>query len=197
MIKEFAVKKYYGYIFIFFLGIYFVYFGLSFCDGCGQGVTELVCVSEACAESGKSDAVNFIELHTLYLKWSSGLFGSRKYYRQKIYVHLMELLDKRIKTGYDYYLESPEAVYDTRLRFVFYNGNWLFIEGKVNKDSIKAITGDNPEMLLHWWRTRRLLSVSGKIRNYRIDDWDRKIHVVLDDLSVHELRHPPSEKQNR
>ena len=158
---------------------------------------EILCLPAAFAENDKKETTNFIELHSLYLKWSSGLFGSRKYYRQKMYMHLMSLLDQYIKTGYDYYLESPEAVYDTRLRFVLFNGNWLYIEGNVNKESIKKITGDNPEMLLHWWRTRKLLSVSGKIRRYRIDDWDRKIHVFLDDMSVHELQRPPAGKKDK
>ncbi|HPQ51944.1 MAG TPA: hypothetical protein PK253_01745 [Spirochaetota bacterium] len=161
------------------------------------GASEILRLPHIFAETNKKETANFIELHSLYLKWSSGLFGSRKYYRQKMYMHLMDLLDKYIKTGFDYYLESPEAVYDTRLRFVFYNGNWLYIEGEANKESIKKITGNNPEMLLHWWRSRKLLSVSGKIRRYRIDDWDRKIHVFLDDMSVHELQQTRSVKDEK
>jgi len=161
------------------------------------GASEILRLPHIFAENNKKETANFIELHSLYLKWSSGLFGSRQYYRQKMYMHLMDLLDKYIKTGFDYYLESPEAVYDTRLRFVFYNGNWLYIEGEANKESIKKITGNNPEMLLHWWRSRKLLSVSGKIRRYRIDDWDRKIHVFLDDMSVYELQQTRSVKDEK
>ncbi|HPJ36889.1 MAG TPA: hypothetical protein PLT75_00450 [Spirochaetota bacterium] len=161
------------------------------------GASEILRLPHIFAETNKKETANFIELHSLYLKWSSGLFGSRKYYRQKMYMHLMDLLDKYIKTGFDYYLESPEAVYDTRLRFVFYNGNWLYIEGEANKESIKKITGKNPEILLHWWRSRKLLSVSGKIRRYRIDDWDRKIHVFLDDMSVYELQQTRSVKDEK
>lgn len=196
-IKEVVVKRYCVIICMCFWCAGFLNPGITVSFENDQRPQGTLFLSEARAETDKKETTNFIELHSLYMKWSSGLFGSRKYYRQKVYMHLMTLLDKYIKTGYDYYLESPEAVYDTRLRFVFYNGNWLYIEGNANKESIKEIVGDNPEMLLHWWRTRRLLSVSGRIRRYRIDDWDRKIYVFLDDMAVHELRRSPAEKKNK
>ncbi len=127
---------------------------------------------------------NFIELHSLYLKWKDGFFGSRTHYRTRLYFMLMEMMGHRIVTGYDYVLESPELIYQQKLRFAFYGDDWLHIEGKVNKARIKKIIGDDSSLLLSWWRSGKLVSVSGILRDYRIDDWGKKIYVVLEDIVV-------------
>lgn len=127
---------------------------------------------------------NFIELHSVYLKWRDGYFGSRSHYRNYLYFLLLDMMGHRIVTGYDYCLISPELIYEQKLRFAFYNGDWLRIEGKVNIDSIKKIIGDDSSLLMTWWRSRKLVSVSGRLRGYRIDDWDKKVYVIMDDIQV-------------
>ncbi len=134
-------------------------------------------------EPGKGTA-NFIELHDIYLKWRDGFAGSRSYYRRVLYRRLVDLIGKPVVTGYDYYLESPEVIYETKLRFVFYNGNWLQIEGNVKRESIQKIIGNDPSMLYSWWRSKALLSVSGVVRHFRIDDWSRRIYMRLDNVTV-------------
>ncbi len=131
---------------------------------------------------------NFIELHDIYLKWRDGFAGSRSYHRRVLYRRLVDLIGKPVVTGYDYYLESPEVIYETKLRFVFYNGNWLHIEGNVKKESIRKIIGNDPSMLYSWWRSKALLSVSGVVRHFRIDDWSRKIYMRLDNVTVATIR---------
>lgn len=138
--------------------------------------------SAAYAES--DDSARFIALHEHYLNWRDGLFGSRSYNRRVLNDHLVGLLGKSVKTGYDYYLESPVKADDTRLRFVLFHGSWLYLDGKVSKESIREAVGDDPSILLSWWRSRKLLSVSGRIKRFRIDDWERKIYIVLDDVRV-------------
>ncbi len=127
---------------------------------------------------------NFIGLHDIYLKWRDGFAGSRSYHRRMLYRRLVDLIGKPVVTGYDYYLESPEVIYETKLRFVFFNGNWLHIEGNVKKESIQKIIGNDPSMLYSWWRSRALLSVSGVVRHFRIDDWSRRIYMRLDNVTV-------------
>ncbi len=127
---------------------------------------------------------NFIELHSLYLKWKDGFFGSRTHYRTQLYFMLLDMMGHRIVTGYDYVLESPELIYQQKLRFAFYGDDWLHIEGRINKESIKKIIGDDSSLLLSWWRSGKLVSVSGILRDYRIDDWGKKIYVVLEDITV-------------
>lgn len=127
---------------------------------------------------------NFIELHNVYLKWRDGYFGSRSHYRNQLYFLLLDMMGHRIVTGYDYCLLSPELIYEQKLRFAFYNGDWLHIEGKVNIDSIKKIIGDDSSLLMTWWRSQKLVSVSGRLRDYRIDDWGKKVYVIMDDIQV-------------
>lgn len=127
---------------------------------------------------------NFIELHDVYLKWRDGYFGSRSHYRNHLYFLLLDMMGHRIVTGYDYILLSPELIYERKLKFAFYNGDWLHIEGKVDIGSVKKIIGDDSSLLMTWWRSRKLVAVSGILRDYRIDDWDKKVYVVMDDIQV-------------
>ncbi len=127
---------------------------------------------------------NFIELHDVYLKWRDGYFGSRSHYRNHLYFLLLDMMGHRIVTGYDYVLLSPELIYERKLKFAFYNGDWLHIEGKVNMESVKKIIGDDSSLLMAWWRSGKLVSVSGVLKGYRIDDWAKKVYVVMDDIRV-------------
>lgn len=127
---------------------------------------------------------NFIELHDVYLKWRDGYFGSRSHYRNHLYFLLLDMMGHRIVTGYDYVLLSPELIYERKLKFAFYNGDWLHIEGKVNMESVKKIIGDDSSLLMTWWRSGKLVSVSGVLKGYRIDDWAKKVYVVMDDIQV-------------
>lgn len=127
---------------------------------------------------------NFLVLHSVYLKWRDGFFGSRTHYRTQLYYMLLEMMGHRIETGYDYVFDTPSMVYQQKLRFAFYGDDWLHIEGKVNKESIKKIIGDDSSLLLSWWRSKKLVSVSGILRDYRIDDWQKKIYVVLENIEV-------------
>ncbi len=127
---------------------------------------------------------NFIELHDVYLKWRDGYFGSRSHYRNYLYFLLLDMMGHRIVTGYDYVLLSPELIYERKLKFAFYNGDWLHIEGKVNMESVKKIIGDDSALLMAWWRSGKLVSVSGVLKGYRIDDWAKKVYVVMDDIRV-------------
>lgn len=148
----------------------------------GYKSSRMALPSDAYAES--DDSARFIALHEHYLNWRDGLFGSRGYHRRVLNDHLVGLLGKSVKTGYDYYLESPVKADNTRLRFVLFHGSWLYLDGKVSKESIREVVGDDPSILLSWWRSRKLLSVSGRIKRFRIDDWERKIYIILDDVRV-------------
>jgi len=141
-------------------------------------------VGPGAADKSAEGTRNFIELHDVYLKWRDGYFGSRSHYRNHLYFLLLDMMGHRIVTGYDYCLLSPELIYEQKLRFAFYNGDWLHIEGKVNIESIKKIIGDDSSLLMTWWRSRKLVSVSGRLRDYRIDDWDKKVYVIMDDIQV-------------
>ncbi|MCX7678202.1 MAG: hypothetical protein N2316_03195 [Spirochaetes bacterium] len=146
-------------------------------------------VAGAHQEGNRSEQIdegtkNFLALHSVYIKWRDGFFGSRTHYRTQLYYMLLEMMGHRIVTGYDYVFESPELVYQQKLRFAFYGDDWLHIEGKVNKESIKKIIGNDSNLLLSWWRSKKLVSVSGILRDYRIDDWQKKIYVILDDIHV-------------
>lgn len=130
------------------------------------------------------EADRFRVLQNLHLQWRDGVFGDRPYYRRELYRYLLGLLGKRIRTDYQYYLISPECVYEKRVKSAFSNDQWLVIKGEVETESIRKIIGKDVNLLKQWYRSRLFLAVSGRIRDYRLDDWDKRIVLSLDRMRV-------------
>jgi len=112
---------------------------------------------------------NYYRLEELYTKWNEGLFGSRKYYGRLLEHYLNGIIGKVIETDYDYLLLSPEVAADGGVRCIVQYDQWLTLHGVINGESLKEAVGSDKGLMKRWWRSGILLSISGKVRKFRID----------------------------
>ena len=120
-------------------------------------------------ESSSERTIRYHKLQNLYIKWNDGLFGSRKYYQNRLKEYLNNLFKKEIQTGFSYILLSPEGAVDKKVHCKVQFGRWLQIYGELDVNSVNKVIGKNKDILRKWWRTNMLVSISGKVRKYRLD----------------------------
>ena len=141
--------------------------------------------SLAAAETSEGTE-NYLTLHKLYLKWSEGLFGSRRYHERKLRQFLISLIGREIATDYDYLLASPEGLYDAALVCRFQESRWLVIHGDLDEESRRQIAALGYEALKSWWRSGILVAVTAKVKNFKLD-WDRygdTVHLYCDRIRL-------------
>jgi len=127
----------------------------------------------------------YARIETLYRNWDRGLFGSRGFHRRELHAFLLESLGKTISTNHDYLLLYPELQYDKVFRCTLSYGNWLWIVGAVDEGSLKALSGDASSTPSTWWRTGRLVSVSGKIVKFSLrDSAPRRVVLHLEGIRL-------------
>ncbi|MDY6935230.1 MAG: hypothetical protein SVZ03_13535 [Spirochaetota bacterium] len=124
-------------------------------------------------------ATNYLELEKLYIHWSEGLFGSRKYYRRLLIDYLINIVGEEILTDYNYIISSPEGVLEKELQCRLFHGRWLKIIGDIDADNISKIAEHDTDILKKWWRTRKLIAVNGTIRDFRLDRDSRGYTITL------------------
>jgi len=123
-----------------------------------------------CAESNSeiSDGVlNFLKIERLYNMWQHGPAGSSKYYRGRLQRYLSGLIGKTITTGDDYLLESPGGIYSKEFFCNLKSSRWLYIHGNIDAKSAREFIKDKNELFKNWWRSGRLVILSGKLRRFR------------------------------
>ena len=127
----------------------------------------------------------YARIETLYRKWDRGLFGSRGFHRRELHAFLLESLGKTISTNHDYLLLYPELQYDKMFRCTLSYGNWLWIVGTVDAESLKALAGGGSSPPWTWWRTGRLVSVSGRIVKFSLrDSAPRRVVLHLEGIRL-------------
>jgi hypothetical protein len=139
-----------------------------------------------CAREATEGEKNLFRLQELYVKWNEGLFGSRRYYERKLWSFLVSLMGKEITTGHDFMLASPEGIFDKRVVCIFPSYRWLYIHGELNEESAKSVAGGDYAALKGWWRSGKLVAVTGKIKIFKLD-WDAQgdvIHLYLDKVTM-------------
>jgi hypothetical protein len=131
---------------------------------------------------------NFINLKKLYLRWNEGLLKNKRSYRRFIYKYLISIVDKEILTDYDYVLISPEGRYEKELTCKFLLEKWLRIKGDIKQETLAKIIEKNPGLLTNWWRSKKLLSVQGKVKDFKLesDQLGEIIILHLTDIKVKE-----------
>lgn len=150
----------------------------SFCPRAGGA-----CLYAREASAGEK---NFFNLQAYYTKWNEGLFGSRRYHEGRLWRFLVSLMGKEITTGHDFMLASPEGVYDKQVVCIFPSYRWLYIHGDLDEESVKSIAGNDYAALKGWWRSGRLVAVTGKVRNFKLD-WDAQgdtLHLWLEKVTM-------------
>ncbi len=121
----------------------------------------------------------FSELKNIYLKWNTGLFKSVRYYKKHAARYILDHINKEIKTDYRYRIISPEGLYGKKLVCNFYIEDWLQINGEIDKNEISKIIAKDAGLLTKFWRSQKLLSVSGVIRNYKFETSNDKVTLIL------------------
>lgn len=140
---------------------------------------------------------NYISLKNLYIKWDEGLFGSGKYYKRKVKEYLISIIGEEIITEYNYTIISPETSFEKKPGCKLLSGKWLEIKGDINDKDLKIIDGYDPESVEKWWRSRKLLSVRGKIKNFKLSNgrWGKVVTLYLEDIRLEQIDN--TEKNSR
>jgi hypothetical protein len=122
---------------------------------------------------------NYINLKKLYLKWNSRLLKRNGSYKRYLNKYLESIIDKEILTDYNYVLISPEGRYEKELICRFSLDNWLRIKGNIQQDIFAKIVEKNPGILTNWWRSRKLLSVYGRIKDFKHESSEQFGEIVI------------------
>jgi hypothetical protein len=139
-----------------------------------------------CAMEPSEGVKNFFLLQKHYQSWHDGYFGSRHYHEGKLRAFLLRLLGREVTTENDFTLVSPEGNDDRNVVCVFQTYRWLYVHGDLDVESLKNAVGKDSAALNGWERSRVLVSLTGKIKNFKLD-WDARgdsIHLYLEKIRV-------------
>ncbi|MBN2041423.1 MAG: hypothetical protein JW864_15385 [Spirochaetes bacterium] len=140
------------------------------------------------AESLDDAYENYVNLKKLYLKWNTGLFKSTRYYKKYIANYLISIIGKEILTDSNYYLISPENIENKQLICSLYKDRWLQIKGNIKQDDLIGIVKKDPTLLTKWWRSGKMLSIRGVVRDFKLgtDKYGALIILYLKDVKIKE-----------
>lgn len=144
-------------------------------------------ISTAYGEETSPDIKNnYLTLQKMYIKWDSGLFGSRKLYRNRLYRLLTNMIDTEIQTGRDYKISIPEVFEKRYYSSDLYNYNWLQIHGPADDLSIKWFAEKGSDYIKEVERNKHLFFLSGSIRKFRIVEtgYGRTVHLYLESVKI-------------
>ena len=129
---------------------------------------------------------NYIDLKKFYLEWNNGLPGSGNYHKRKIREFLISIIGKEILTEYNFTLETTGVPSEMRLVCGFSLDKWLQIKGKINTETIKNISNYAASRVEKSWALKKLLSVKGRIKNFKLGSGSRctLITLYLDDIQL-------------
>jgi hypothetical protein len=99
-------------------------------------------------------------------------------------------MGKEILTDYNYFLISPEGLFEKKPVCNLYIEKWLQIRGEINKEDLVKFVEKDPTLLTKWWRTRNLLAVYGTVKDFRLESGIREEIVILylKDIKIKESR---------
>ncbi len=139
-----------------------------------------------CAMEPSEGVKNFFLLQKHYQSWHDGYFGSRHYHEGKLRRFLLKLLGKEVTTENDFTLVTPVGNDDRSVVCVFQTYRWLYVHGDLDGESLKNAVGKDFAALSEWERSRILVSLTGKIKKFKLD-WDARgdtIHLYLEKITV-------------
>ncbi len=129
---------------------------------------------------------NYTELKKMYDKWDSGLFGSRKFYRKKLYRLLTDMIGADMQTGRDYTVSIPEVFEKKYYSSDLYNQNWLHIHGPADDSSIREFAEKRDGYIKEVERNKHLFFLSGRVEKFRIIEtgYGRNVHLYLESVKI-------------
>ena len=119
-------------------------------------------------DAAASDLAPYWELQKLYEKWRAGLFGGKKFHEYMLKEYLKSLVGREFRTDFEYYIVSPADPDALSVMCTFDQCRWLYLRGSIDRESLKKIIENDPDLLNRWWRSTVLLSVRGVVRGYRL-----------------------------
>ncbi|HDP80624.1 MAG TPA: hypothetical protein ENN21_07265 [Spirochaetes bacterium] len=127
----------------------------------------------------------YAAIHSLFIKWDRGLFGSRRYYEKELYRKLLDSIGECVTTGADYFYRYEDKGPRRAMGCAFYFCDWLYISGDMDMESIKLLIEKDPALLKKWWRSTEMVSLTGRIKKfYLVKNVPRRVILVLDGISV-------------
>jgi len=139
-----------------------------------------------CAMEPSEGVKNFFLLQKHYQSWHDGYFGSRRYHERKLREFLLRLLGREVTTENDFTVVTPEGNDDRYVVCVFQTYRWLYVHGSLDVESLKNAVGKDFAPRGDWERSRILVSLSGKVKNFKLD-WDARgdtVHLHLEKIRV-------------
>ncbi len=115
-----------------------------------------------------SSVENYYRLKKAYTLWHEGLFGSRKYNEYELLDLLESLRGKQITTPAEFILLVPESITRPQVTCRFKTCRWLKLKGEIDGEALQPFLKRDPELLRKWWRTRKLFSITGRIKKFRL-----------------------------
>ncbi len=134
---------------------------------------------------------NYLLLKSAFDKWDSGLFGSRKYYRNRLNLLLSDMIGNDIVTARDFRISIPDVFEKRYYSSDLYNCNWLYIHGPADDSSIKMFAEKGNDYIKGVERNMDLFFLSGKVLKFRIGEtssgrysYERSIHIYLESVKI-------------
>jgi len=144
-------------------------------------------MADVCGEENSAKGRdNYAELKKMYEKWDSGLFGSRKLYRNRLYRLLTDMIGRDIHTGQDYIVSIPDVFEKKQYSSDLYNQNWLHIHGTAEDSSIKWFAEKGNNYIKEVERNKLLFFLSGRVEKFRIVEtaYGRNVHLYLEKVKI-------------
>jgi len=149
--------------------------------------TSCLFISAAFGEDKSTDGrSSYLTLKKMYERWDSGLFGSRKLYRNRLYRLLTDMIETDIQTGRDYSVLIPDVFEKKYYSSDLYNYNWLHIHGPADDLSIKRFTEKGSDYIKEVERSKHLFFLSGRIVKFRIVETGngRSVHLYFESVNI-------------
>lgn len=138
------------------------------------------------AAEAKKDLPNalYLSIEKHALDWIDGLFGSAKFRETQLSDLCDDSRGERIVTPYSYVLVSPYDTVGSGFVCTFTFESWLVIQGYVEPAQLLPLHAARSEGS-SWWRAASLVSISGKIRKFRLDSYPdgKRLILFLDGIS--------------
>ncbi len=111
---------------------------------------------------------NYLTLTDYFNRYNNIIFFPRKSDERQLRAILNDLIGKEIMTDSSFVLISPEGLYDQGVTGLVRSDRWLKISGPVDSASVTGIIGKDTDMLKMWWRSGKLVAVSGKVKRFKL-----------------------------
>lgn len=127
------------------------------------------------AEVSESE-LRFLALEKRYLAWDGAIIGAGNYFKHELFSFLANNINKEITTGYDYAVYIPYSGTRSPWAGKFRCASWLAVVVPIDDGFIADLNKIHPE---NEWRGEKLVSITGIIRNFALEQNDQAKVVVL------------------